>query len=65
MQSYLLVVCIVVFHDLVWIIATLLYDLNEQNGHLIGLQNVANQRRAKGPNLATTIRDRQIGPRPA
>ena len=33
----------------------LLYDVNEQNGHLIGLQNVANQRRAKGPNLATMV----------
>ena len=53
MRSFLLIVCIIVLHDPVWIMVTLLYDANEQNGHIIGLQNVANQRRAKGPDLAT------------
>ena len=41
---------------------SLLYGVNEQNGHLIGLQNVANQRRAKWPNLATARSPNRAAP---
>ena len=30
MQSFLLVVCIIVLHDSVWIMVTLVYDANDQ-----------------------------------